>query len=77
MSSSQIPETDIGRGDVLRPSWMSQNLGAKLSSQKPRVEQLEQLEPPIQADDLEQQEPPDVPTTDEERTVVELSLIHI
>lgn len=82
MSKPPTPETarfetgiGLGGGDVLRPSWMSPNLGVKQTSQTPRVEQLEQLEPPIQVDDLEQQEPPEVPTTDEERTVVELDLI--
>jgi hypothetical protein len=64
-----------GYGDVLRPSWMSPNLGAKPISETPRVEQLEQRDPPILVDELEQQEPPEVPTTDEERTVVELDLI--
>jgi hypothetical protein len=57
------------------PSWMSPSLGVKQSTQTPRVEQLEQLEPRILVDELEQQQPPDVPTTDEQRTVVELDLI--
>eukprot|EP01043_Picozoa_sp_COSAG02_P099989 COSAG02_NODE_36085_length_459_cov_0.863889_2_plen_123_part_01 len=73
------PETveQGGGGDIdsARPSWMSPSLGVKQSTQTPRVEQLEQLEPRFVVDELEQQQPPDVPTTDEQRAVVELDLI--
>ena len=70
-----VEQEGEGGGDNPLPSWMSQTLGLKQSAQMPRVEQLEQLEPLIMVDELEQQEPPDVPTTDEQRTVVELDLI--
>eukprot|EP01043_Picozoa_sp_COSAG02_P004223 COSAG02_NODE_108_length_36286_cov_19.437478_26_plen_1336_part_00 len=73
-----VEEEDGGGGggaDGPRPSWMSPSLGVKQSTQAPRVEQLEQLEPLFVVDELEQQEPPDVPTTDEQRVVVELDLI--
>lgn len=64
----------VGAADEVRPSWMSPNLGAKPVAHTPRVEQLEQLRPPIQVDALEQQRP-EIPTSDEQRAVVELDLI--
>lgn len=66
--------TGADADDEALPSWMSPNLGAKPTAHTPRVEQLEQLRPPIQVDALEQQRP-EVPTSDEQRAVVELDLI--